>query len=87
MAMAEEQKLKAVDNLRQVRDQLRLKMHLAEMDARNWWEDVETRLVDVEQTLERNIGRAGRYVDIFADELSRALQRVNDRIDASDDKS
>ncbi len=72
---------KAIDNLRTLRDEIRVKMHLGEMDARAWWTDVETKLADVEHQLERGLGRAGNYVDIFVDELTRALRRVNERIE------
>lgn len=70
-----------IDNLRTVRDEIRVKMHLAEMDARDWWEGIEARLADVEHQLARGIDQAGDYADIVGDELAKALRRVSARLD------
>lgn len=79
--MSDTDRTRAVEELRRVRDELRVKMHLAEMDVRTWWGEVEPMLADVEHKLERGTERAMKYADVLSEELSRALARMRDRID------
>lgn len=69
-----------IDNLRALRDQIRVKMHLGEMEARDWWTGVEAKLADVEHQLETGMGKAERQVNIFIDELAHAFERISKRI-------
>jgi hypothetical protein len=77
-AMAEERN--TLDDLRQLRDELRVKMHLAEMETRDWWEKTEPKLVELEEKLEQGAAKANNAVDVFVDEMARAFQRVRDRM-------
>lgn len=80
-AMSNESRPQPIEELRRVRDEIRVKMHLAEMDVRTWWNEVEPMLADVERKLERGTERAVRYADVFSEELGKALTRVRDRLD------
>lgn len=70
----------ALNELRALRDQIRVKMHLAELDARAWWDDVEPRLEALEDKLETGLDKAASVADVVVDELTQALRRVRERI-------
>ena len=71
----------ALNELRSLRDEIRVKLRLAEMDARTWWEDVEPRLEALEDRLETGLDRATSMADVVVDELAKAFRRVRDRMD------
>jgi hypothetical protein len=59
----------ATTNLKTIRDQLRVKIHLAEMDARSTWRQLKPRLRD----LERKSARAGAAAQV---EIEAALKKL-----------
>ena len=67
---------KSLDELRKVRDEIRVQLHLAGMEAKSFWQQVEPKLVDLEHKLEHGVEATARYADVFLDELTRAFQRV-----------
>lgn len=71
----------AFEELRRVRDEIRLKMHLAELDVRTWWAEVEPMLANVERKLEDSTERAVKYANVLTEELGKALERARDRLD------
>lgn len=71
---------RGVSELRKARDELRVQLHLAGMEARSFWEGLEPRLVELEQRLERGVDATARYADVVVDELARALERMRDRL-------
>jgi hypothetical protein len=69
-----------VDELRGLRDEIRLKVHLAGMDAKSAWEELEPRLEKLEKDLE---GEAETIVEsgvVLAKELRRAFTEFRDRL-------
>lgn len=75
----------SVDELRKVRDEIRVQLHLAGMEAKAFWEGVEPTLAAVEQKLERSVEATARYADVFVDELTKAFTRVRDRFSTDSD--
>jgi hypothetical protein len=76
----EHRRPQAFEELRRVRDEIRVKMHLAELDARTWWAEVEPMIANVERKLEIGSERAVEYANVLTDELSKALARARDRL-------
>ena len=76
---------KGVAELRKLRDEIRVQLHLAGMEAKSFWEGVEPKLADVEQKLEQGVDVTARYADVLLDELTRAFTRVRDRFQADRD--
>jgi hypothetical protein len=68
--------------LRQIRDQIRVKIRLGEMEAKAWWDEVEPQLETLESRLENGLDRAANIADAFVDELTEAFRRVRKRIEA-----
>ncbi len=60
---------RGLDELRRLRDEIRLDLHLASMDAKEKWDEIEPRIRDVE-TMAKDISTASR----------RAVQEVIDSV-------
>lgn len=69
-----------LDELRRLRDEIRLKMRLGEMDVRDWWAGIEPKLEDLETQLEETSGRATETAGVVSDEIAAALRRIRDRL-------
>ena len=76
---------RAVDELKQIRDELELQLHLASADARNEWEKLETRWNELRGKLEvvgdaadETAGNVGEALDRVASELKKGYQRIRD---------
>lgn len=70
-----------LEELRKLRDEIRVKVHLAGMEARERWEELEPKLEELEGQLERSGARATEATSIFFEELAAAFRRFRDRID------
>jgi phage-related minor tail protein len=62
--------------LRTIRDEIEVQMHLAKLDARDVWNDVEKQWVHAESKL-KQVGAAGREA---AEDITAATQVVLDEI-------
>lgn len=60
---------RGLDELRKLRDEIRLDLHLASMDAKEKWNEIEPRIRDVE-TMAKDISTASR----------KAVQEVIDSV-------
>ena len=69
------------EELKKLRDEIRVRMHLGEMEVREWWGNVEPRLIEVEETISRNVERASESTDVFVEEFVSAFRRIRDRLD------
>ncbi|MCB9578432.1 MAG: hypothetical protein H6717_15515 [Polyangiaceae bacterium] len=86
MASAEEKRdLKArfdaqLDDLQQMRDEIRVKLHLAGMDAKDVWREMEPKL----EKLERDASEEGENIAdatlALAKNLSEAVRKFRDRL-------
>lgn len=63
-------------DLQTVRDEIRVRIHLAGMDLQDTWKDVETRI----EELERQRPEATRKVRDAATELRRAFRSLRDKL-------
>jgi len=70
---------KIVADLKQARDEARLKAHLASMDVQNEWQKLEQRWQDFEAKaqLERSSKDVGAAVSLLASELKSAYERIS----------
>jgi vacuolar-type H+-ATPase subunit D/Vma8 len=71
-----------VADLKQKRDELRLKIHLASKDAQDEWEDLEKKMQEFSSRAE--LDKTGEGIsdalDRFAEELKRGYKRIRDAI-------
>jgi N-acyl-D-aspartate/D-glutamate deacylase len=74
---------RVVEELKQLRDELQLQMHLAAKDARDEWEELErkweplrARLDVVGKAAEQSAEDVGDALEIVADELKKGYARL-----------
>jgi hypothetical protein len=72
---------RALVELRELRDQIRLKLRLGGMEARQRWEELEPKLEELETMFERGGGRAAAVMSILTEELGGAYRRFRDRLE------
>jgi hypothetical protein len=77
-------------DLAQQRDELRLKLHLAKADAKQEWEALEEKWIQLEAKLRATKQEAadasqdvGAAFGVLSDELSSAYQRIKKKLSAS----
>lgn len=69
--------------LKKIRDEIRVKLHLASMDAKTYWKELEPRLEDLEQKIVHDGGdRAVQAASELVDEMRDALRNFRKRIGA-----
>jgi hypothetical protein len=68
------------DDLRRIADELEVKMHLASMEARARWNDLQPKLAEVEQAIARGGERAGEFVTDQISSLAAVLGELRDEI-------
>jgi len=76
-----------VEDLKAERDELRLKMHLAQADARDQWDEMEKKWRQLEGKLAsagREAGAVGKDIgaaaDLLAEQLAAGYRRIRKRL-------
>ena len=87
MADAKEQMTKAVEHLKQERDELRVKLHLAKADAKDEWARLESQWEEIRPKLEAAREEAGKTAEsvstalgLAIDELKKGYMRLKSRL-------
>jgi hypothetical protein len=65
---------------RRIADEIRVRIHLGGMDARDAWAKLEPRVRELEQKLEHTAGRAATEVEKLAAGLRRELEGLHERL-------
>lgn len=68
------------DDVRRLADELELKIHLASMDARDRWNELQPRLAELEKALVDTGQRAGEVVTKQLTVIGSALKQLRDEI-------
>lgn len=74
MAISKERINELVEELKQHRDELKVKMHLAKADAKDEWEKLEKRMEALEAKLEAKKESFGDVVEDASDNVEAALE-------------
>jgi HEPN domain-containing protein len=69
-----------IDAIERLRDEIRVRIHLAQMDARDVWERAETRLADLRKKAKDRIETAETLLEI-ARELAGTYRNVRRKIE------
>ncbi len=69
-----------LEELKKLRDEIRVRMHLGEMEVREWWTQVEPKLAEIEESMTRNVERASDSGDVVLEEFVNAYRRIRDRL-------
>ena len=77
------------NDVRQIADEIELKIHLAGMDARDRWRDLKPRMVELETTIERAGKRVSEVISDQLASLGTTMRRLRDDVvrDVSGSKS
>jgi hypothetical protein len=70
------------DDVRRIAEELELKMHLAGMDVRDRWHELQPRLAEVQKVIAREGERAGKLVVTQISSLGKALQELRNEIES-----
>jgi hypothetical protein len=68
------------DDVRRIADEVKLKVHLAGMDMRDRWNELQPRLAEVETTIAREGERAGKLVAAQIASIGTALRELRDEL-------
>lgn len=68
------------DELQKLADDVRLRLHLASMEARTSWAEFEPRLIEFRRRIERTAGETGDDVRTLASELKDRLKEFHRRV-------
>ncbi len=87
MADVKEQMTKALEQLKQQRDELHVKLHLAKADAKDEWARMEKQWDEIRPKLEAAREEAGRTAEsvgaalgLAIDELKKGYERLRNRL-------
>ncbi len=69
-----------IDELEQLRDEIKLKVHLAGLDATTAWNKLEPRLDHLEQQIEREGAHVADATTKIADDLVKSFRELRDRL-------
>lgn len=81
-AQYREQIDRGLDELEKLRDEIKLKLHLAEMDAQSAWRRLEPKLDELETTVQRQGNTVAETTVDFTEELLKSFRQLRDRIAA-----
>jgi hypothetical protein len=70
----------ALADLRSMRDEIKLKIHLGKMDVRDAWHELEPRVREVEHKLEKGGQAVGAALEQTVEELRGSLRRLRDEL-------
>ncbi|MEO8703153.1 MAG: hypothetical protein ABI867_24115 [Kofleriaceae bacterium] len=73
---APEPELSTWDEFRKVRDQLKLELHLAGMEAREQWDKLQPKLVELEKSFEAGAHKAGSAMAEEAKAVGATLKKL-----------
>jgi len=75
-----DEKLNLWDELRRMRDELEVKIHLAGMEARDRWQELKPRLATLEEKITKTSDRAEAFVTEELAALGTAVRKLRDDV-------
>lgn len=68
------------DDLRRTADEIKLKLHLAGMDAKDAWEDIQPRLADFERRFDAKADEVGDELKALGNDIKQRLLNIKDKL-------
>ena len=68
------------DEVRQIADELELKIHLAGMDARDQWRALKPKITDIEKRIATSSEQAGQAITKELTQMGDALRKLRDEV-------
>ena len=71
---------KTIDELKTLRDEIKVKLHLASMDAKNEWEQLAPKLEALEKRIDQEGQKAVDATSGLIDDLASAFKKLKDKL-------
>ena len=71
---------KLLENMKTLRDEIRVQMHLAKAEMKDEWDTLESKFEDMEAKLVDAAEETRQTVNVIADELNDAYKRIKARL-------
>ncbi len=71
---------KSVSDIQMLRDEIRVRLHLASLEAKNQWSILEPRLLHFEQQVKGRVESAAMDLQKAAEDLRSALKNLRERV-------
>lgn len=68
------------DDLRRTADEIRVKMHLAGMDVKDAWNEVQPRLAEFEQRFDAKAEEVGEELKALGGEIKQRLLNIKNKL-------
>ena len=68
------------NDLKRAADEIKLKLHLAGMDAKDAWDEVQPRLADFEQRFDAKAEEVGEELKALGNDIMQRLQNIKSKI-------
>jgi ElaB/YqjD/DUF883 family membrane-anchored ribosome-binding protein len=68
------------NDLRRTADEIRVKLHLAGMDAKDAWEELQPKLADFEKRFDSKADEVGDELKALGGEIKRRLQNIKNKL-------
>jgi tetrahydromethanopterin S-methyltransferase subunit G len=68
------------NDLRRAADEIKVKLHLAGMDAKDAWEEIQPRLADFERRFDSKAGEVGEELKALGNDIKKRLQNIKSKI-------
>lgn len=68
------------DDLRRTADEIKLKLHLAGMDAKDAWEDIQPRLAEFERRFDAKADEVGDELKALGNDIKQRLLNIKDKL-------
>ena len=71
---------KTLDELKTLRDEIKVKLHLASMEVKSEWEQLEPKLASLESKIEQDGQKAVAAANDLIDDLASAFRKLKDKV-------
>lgn len=68
------------EDLKQIADEIRVKLHLAGMDAKDAWDDIQPKLKDFEQRFDATAEDVGDELKALGGEIKQRLLNIKNKL-------
>jgi hypothetical protein len=68
------------DDLKRTADEIRVKLHLAGMDAKDAWDDLQPKLADFEQRFDAKADEVGDELKALGSEIKQRLLNIKSKL-------
>jgi len=68
------------DDLKRTADEIKVKLHLAGMDAKDAWDEIQPRIADFEQRFDAKADEVGEELKALGQEIKQRLANIKSKL-------